>query len=408
MLQCSNLINFSRVPDPDLNKDDYEDVLIHKRKGIFLALRIWARQKWSFEWLMKKIPLKRQEQFFNAYRNIYERNGRADLANITNLTDHHIVSIIFQLRWQILVGLERHYIRKPPGPVVATGSAVTKAGSLPTNWLKEQELYERMGKKETLHENIEALKKIESEIRCAIWFPSDEQLTKDNCLTEEDQKTGLKIEQDELHGQISYELGSLYFLQYKYTDAANAFQTTRKCVDKYYLDNQNTATFFNVNLARFKGHELACRAIINKKNGILIEHDAMEHAKKELDNIPDLLINNIKGPKQLSVFQRHQLTQKFVAFAKNENTKFKIRNEIKIMKIRAANSIASLLLEDTLDSVFLSESRKKVMMFTETLKIIGNSIEYEKLSEMEKSKLRDYVTKLLFGIESAHEVSRLQ
>ena len=55
-----------------------------------MALRIWARQKWSFEWLMNKIPLKRQEQFFTEYRNIYERNIKADLTNITNLTDHHI------------------------------------------------------------------------------------------------------------------------------------------------------------------------------------------------------------------------------------------------------------------------------------------------------------------------------
>ena len=58
------------------------------------------------------------------------------------------VAILFFLRWQILVGLERHYIRKPPGPVVATGSAVTKAGSLPTWWIEEEKIYAKYGHKE--------------------------------------------------------------------------------------------------------------------------------------------------------------------------------------------------------------------------------------------------------------------
>ena len=70
---------------------------------------------------MKTVPLKYQEQFFTEYRKLYEKE-KPDLSQIAQLTDHHIVSIIFYLRWEILVGLERHYIRKPPGPVVATGS----------------------------------------------------------------------------------------------------------------------------------------------------------------------------------------------------------------------------------------------------------------------------------------------
>ena len=65
------------------------------------------------------------------------------------------MAILFHLRWQILVGLERHYIRKPPGPVVATGSAVTKAGSLPTWYLEEEKIYSKYGNKDFLLKNIE-------------------------------------------------------------------------------------------------------------------------------------------------------------------------------------------------------------------------------------------------------------
>ena len=219
-----------------------------------MALRIWSRQKWSFEWISEKIPLRRQEQFFTEYRNIYDSTCSTDLNNIVTLTDHHIgnflvnrnstlvtvaikltisVAILFHLRWQILVGLERHYIRKPPGPVVATGSAVTKAGSLPTWYLEEEKIYSKYGNKDFLLKNIEALKKIQSEIRCALHFPSDEQLKSDTCRTVDQQRSGMKVDPDEINGQISYELGSLYFLQHKYSEAQAAFSQTRLCVDKY-------------------------------------------------------------------------------------------------------------------------------------------------------------------------------
>ena len=79
----------------------------------------------------------------------------------------------------------------------------------------------------------EALKKIQSEIRCALHFPSDEQLKSDTCRTVEQQRSGMKVDPDEINGQISYELGSLYFLQHKYSEAQAAFSQTRLCVDKY-------------------------------------------------------------------------------------------------------------------------------------------------------------------------------
>ena len=60
------------------------------KEALLLALRIWSRQKWSFEWISKKIPLRRQEQFFTEYRNIYDSTCSTDLNNIVGLTDHHI------------------------------------------------------------------------------------------------------------------------------------------------------------------------------------------------------------------------------------------------------------------------------------------------------------------------------
>ena len=63
------------------------------------------------------------------------------------------------------------------------------------------------------------IKKIQSEVRCALHFPSEEQVSNDKLTyTEEEQKTGLKVELEELNAQIAFELGSLYFLQLKWNE----------------------------------------------------------------------------------------------------------------------------------------------------------------------------------------------
>jgi len=88
------------------------------------------------------------------------------------------------------------------------------------------------GTKETLQSNIEKLKKLQSEIRCAIHMPSDYQLANDE-FSSDDQNSGIKVELDELNAQISFELGSVYFLQLKYLDAAQMFKHVRTEIQKH-------------------------------------------------------------------------------------------------------------------------------------------------------------------------------
>ena len=51
-------------PQPELEEEDQKDLDTIRRRAVFLILRIWARQKWSFDWLHKYVPLKDQAQFF--------------------------------------------------------------------------------------------------------------------------------------------------------------------------------------------------------------------------------------------------------------------------------------------------------------------------------------------------------
>ena len=71
------------------------------------------------------------------------------------------IKMLRRFRWEILVGLERHFVRKPPGPVVATGSTghyQQKAGSRPIMWVEQNDIYESKGNKDTLQANIDKLK----------------------------------------------------------------------------------------------------------------------------------------------------------------------------------------------------------------------------------------------------------
>lgn len=109
------------------------------------------------------------------------------------------------------------------------------------------------------------MKKIQSEIRCAIHIPNDSQLSNDE-FSEEAQNSGLKIEPEELSAQIAYELGSVYFLQFKYTDAQNMFSTVRKEIEKIEASGEEPL-FLSVNKKKFFGYEMATNAILKQRAG---------------------------------------------------------------------------------------------------------------------------------------------
>ena len=79
-----------------------------------------------------------------------------------------------------------------------------------------------MGKKEVFQANIDKLKTMQSEIRCAIHLPSDEQLLGDLC-GETEQSKGFKVRLEEMQAQIFYELAEVSMLQLKFTEAKTYF-----------------------------------------------------------------------------------------------------------------------------------------------------------------------------------------
>ena len=113
--------------------------------------------------------------------------------------------------------------------------------------------------------NIERLKKIQSEIRCSIHLPSDSQLSNDE-FSDEAQNSGLKIEPEELSAQIAYELGSVYFLQFKYSDAQNMFLAVRKEIERLDATGQEPI-FLSVNRKKFAGFEMATNATLKQRAG---------------------------------------------------------------------------------------------------------------------------------------------
>ena len=72
-------------PDPELEEEDQKDLETIRRRAAFLILRIWARQKWSFDWLHKFVPLKDQAQFFRKAARIFCPTIRYILSQIAVL-----------------------------------------------------------------------------------------------------------------------------------------------------------------------------------------------------------------------------------------------------------------------------------------------------------------------------------
>ena len=98
---------------------------------------------------------------------------------------------------------------------------------------------------------------------------------------------------------------------------------------------------------------------------------------KSVQDIPEILTNNLL---KISIFERHQLTEKFVKFM-SENVKQKVRLQVKLNEIEAANAISKLLLDNQFDTIFLSKAKRRFLLFDISLRIIGK-IDRETLSKV--------------------------
>jgi hypothetical protein len=79
---------------------------------------------------------------------------------------------------------------------------------------------------------LSLIQRLQSEIRCSVHLPSEEQLKNDD-FSETDQKSGIKVQFEEINAQISFELGSCSFLQLKYSEADKLFKNVRTQIESY-------------------------------------------------------------------------------------------------------------------------------------------------------------------------------
>ena len=76
----------------------------------------------------------------------------------------------------------------------------------------------------------------------------------------------------------------------------------------------------------------------------------------------------------------------------SENAKQKVRLQIKLNEIEAANAISKLLLDDQFDTIFLSKAKRRFLLFEISLRIIGK-IDRESLSKV-NSKMAEVMPRL--------------
>ena len=116
--------------------------------------------------------------------------------------------------------------------------------------------------------------------------------------------------------------------------------------------------------------------------------------------IPEVLQQNLQN---ISSFERFSLTKRFEK-AISENSKLKIKNKHKLIKIRAANLLSGVLRENVFDTAYLSRAREKFVYVEQAVNAI-QSLDFEKLSAEQQNRMSVLVSKLVKNIESALELS---
>ena len=116
--------------------------------------------------------------------------------------------------------------------------------------------------------------------------------------------------------------------------------------------------------------------------------------------IPEVLQQNLQN---ISSFERFSLTKRFEK-AISENSKLKIKNKHKLIKIRAANLLSGVLRENVFDTAYLSRAREKFVYVEQAVNAI-QALDFEKLSVEHQNRMSVLVSKLVKNIESALELS---
>ena len=116
--------------------------------------------------------------------------------------------------------------------------------------------------------------------------------------------------------------------------------------------------------------------------------------------IPEVLQQNLQN---ISSFERFSLTKRFEK-AISENSKLKIKNKHKLIKIRAANLLSGVLRENVFDTAYLSRAREKFVYVEQAVNAI-QALDFEKLSVEQQNRMSVLVSKLVKNIESALELS---
>lgn len=123
------------------------------------------------------------------------------------------------------------------------------------------------------------------------------------------------------------------------------------------------------------------------------------YGKTDLE-IPEVLQQNLQN---ISPYERFSLTKRFEK-AISENSKLKIKNKHKLIKIRAANLLSGVLRENVFDTAYLSRAREKFVYVEQAVNAI-QALDFEKLSAEQQNRMSVLVSKLVKNIESALELS---
>lgn len=123
------------------------------------------------------------------------------------------------------------------------------------------------------------------------------------------------------------------------------------------------------------------------------------YGKTDLE-IPEVLQQNLQN---ISSYERFSLTKRFEK-AISENSKLKIKNKHKLIKIRAANLLSGVLRENVFDTAYLSRAREKFVYVEQAVNAI-QSLDFEKLSAEQQNRMSVLVSKLVKNIESALALS---
>nr|XP_002119892.3 integrator complex subunit 8-like [Ciona intestinalis] len=284
---------------------------LRNKKVRKLALQAAAHMKWDLNELDAQLSISVRHQLLSELMKACHAVTPPPQNALESMHDHTISALVLYYRWSARIVMKSTFPRKPGGRITPT---VPQAVPYQAN--AQQRMDELRNQilgilKQQLSSMVPFLEAILHHIERPIYLPSYETIGAEQLCSTDDKSVDIMVSCEELHAQISYDLGCLHFAHNFFDKAGEMFINAREWMKRI---TSHQSAFCSIDKETLESYQIACHMLVKPdeplSNSIPYEHgciymkvvNCLKQKEKGIHELKDLIIEDIYKKELSSAF----------------------------------------------------------------------------------------------------------